>query len=761
MGRFEEANCTLHYHLLWTQGPDPAYGGDPRFGGSPVPYGDDFVFHFKNVKAIQVTSRGGSAEIQVANANPGNVAAIQSPPQTRPCGRRRTLTHLQTDSLGTNGLVQPRLKIRDQSRHCKRSTVEKCTTFSVSALVLLMIPFTVFSYCPPGTDYANCEAREREQQQEQERQRQEQEREQQQQEAYRQQQEQARQQQQQEAYRQQQEQARQQQQQEAYRQQQEQARQQQQQEAYRQQQEQAHQQQQQEAYRQQQEQAHQQQQQQAYRQQQDQARQQQQQQEQYRRQLPGNAPPPEQQTHREQGAPGIPSLRPQPGEVAASQPARGRTLGAPAAGGSNPFAHAVQSVSGSAQSVSSTVQSTKSSDNPFVGAAVSGPTQGIAMSHYTSALVSQLHPNAQSSQGSTGCWAPFNQCVWNNPVSKLPQCQQTYNQCVNANSSPPPSPGNPFASPPATAPSVSVSSSVPPLGPGAQRAANQVVLSRDAYFQQLSGQLDGYINASMSVLDNNLRQLLVPPAPAGGVVVIVDTPSNPTDSFNDDEPDDVRNLLNEVMDQNIGSQGYAPPDGSPQSDVTDNSQSAPVAAQPPAGTTQTDPNGNDPNVQPTDSSASGTNPPAVNALSVSPSANPFVQTPPTPAPAPPPEVDTDANAGTNTSNSGGLLGLAQQGLGLVEQGVSYVAEEASAGASYAFNYTRQALYMAAHPTIWLTNQITAYFCTGYDQPSSCPAMQANSDFYDQSASALNDRANVAAGYGQTPPPELEADQSEE
>ena len=82
MGSFEEAYCTLHYHLLWTKD-----GGDSRFGGPPVLYGDDFVFHFKDVKAIQVTSgasRGGSGVFAVsASTSPAIISVVLDGPAWR------------------------------------------------------------------------------------------------------------------------------------------------------------------------------------------------------------------------------------------------------------------------------------------------------------------------------------------------------------------------------------------------------------------------------------------------------------------------------------------------------------------------------------------------------------------------------------------------------------------------------------------------------------------------------------------------------
>jgi hypothetical protein len=385
-------------------------------------------------------------------------------------------------------------------------------------------------------------------------------------------------------------------------------------------------------------------------------------------------------------------------------------------------------------------QSTKSSDNPFVDPVVTAPAKYIATSQYTSALVSQLHPNAQNSQGFTGCWAPFNQCVWNSPVSQLVQCQQTYNQCMssnpNSNSSPPPSSGNPFISSSPATTSPATSNAPPAIRPVSQRAGNQVVQSRDAYFQQLSGQLDGYINASIAVLDNNVRQLLAP-APAGGVVVVLaNPPSNPTDSFNDDESDDMRNLLNEVLDEQLGQQGYVASDGSPQGSPIDNGQ-----------------NGGNPNLPPPDSAAPATDapspaPPATNAPIVSAAGNPFAENPANSDAAPPPEV----TAGANAAGSDGLLGWAQQGL-------SNVAQQAAAGASSAYDFARKAIDIIEHPTVWASDQIKSYFCNGIDAPTSCPANQTTENFYDSSAAAINNRAETAASNGQALPPGLEADQS--
>ena len=441
------------------------------------------------------------------------------------------------------------------------------------------------------------------------------------------------------------------------------------------------------------------------------------------------------------------SQRPQSGEVGAGQPSRGGTLVNPAVGGSpptsatqnkpNPFERPAPSTTGASQS-------TKSSDNPFVDPVATAPAKNIATSHYASALVSQLHPNTQNSQGFTGCWAPFNQCVWNSPVSQLAQCQQTYNQCMSSNSSPPPSSGNPFiSSSPATA-SPSTSGAPPTIRPVSQRAVNQVVQSRDAYFQQLSGQLDGYVNASIAVLDNNVRQLLTP-APAGSVVVLLaNPPSNPTGSFNDDESDDMRNLLNEVLDEQLGQQGYLASNGSPQGSPTDNGQSSqPVAAQPPTGTTQNDANGGDPTLPPPDSAA-----PATNAPSVSAGGNPFAENPANSDAAPPPEVA----AGANTAASDGSLGWAQQGL-------SNVAQQAAAGASSAYDFVRKAIDIIEHPTVWVSDQVKSYFCNGIDPQTSCPANQTTENFYDSSATAINNRAETAADNGQAPPPGLEADPS--
>jgi hypothetical protein len=382
------------------------------------------------------------------------------------------------------------------------------------------------------------------------------------------------------------------------------------------------------------------------------------------------------------------------------------------------------------------------------------------MPHYASGLASQIHPNTQNSQAFTGCWAPFNQCVWNSPVSQLAQCQQTYNQCMssnpNSNSSPPPSSGNPFISSSPAEASTSTLSTPPTTRLVSQRAVTQVAQSRDAYFQQLSGQLDGYINASIAVLDNNLRQLLAPP-PEGSAGVVLSNPlSNQPGSFNDDESDDLRNLLNEVLDGKYPQLGYTPAGGSLEGSPTDNDQSAPpVAAQPPAETTQNDTNGGDPNVPSPDSAppatdAPNTDLPATNAPSVSASGNPFADNPVVQNETAAPEVD----AGANTPASGGLLGWAQQGF-------SNLAQQAAAAASSAYASAAALINAVAHPIDTLDRRTKTFFCGGYESPTDCPANGTDSNLLDPSSTAINNRAQSVANSGQEMPEGFDADPSAE